>query len=324
MKIKFISESRRYAFEQMEALKFCLKYNDYGFSITEEEKKADIFICHNNLFENISNYNVPTIIVERTDSSTIVNDNCRIFLENDNVIALFKSNNLKNLKLNNEKLVQKRYHYKKINNNLSEEKASKYEIKEKNFYKIKTLIPLIIQERFYNLKNNKLNYKKKYDLCLVASSHIKKCKFISKHRINCYNKLLNCKFSKICLLDKNIPYKDWIEILTSSRICISPWGFGEMCYRDFESLYCSSILLKPDCSFLNGFPNIYENNIYYKQCNHNFEDLEEIIDEILKNKYENITNNGNILINKFYNFKYVGNVIAKEIKNLINYKKIFL
>jgi hypothetical protein len=42
-----------------------------------------------------------------------------------------------------------------------------------------------------------------------------------------------------------------------SRITVSPFGWGELCIRDFEAVLNGSLLLKPDMSHLETWPNIF-------------------------------------------------------------------
>ncbi len=70
--------------------------------------------------------------------------------------------------------------------------------------------------------------------------------------------------------------------LAKSRICISPFGWGEINYRDFEAMIYGAILLKPKMSHLNTWPNIYTFNsviMYDWSC----DDLKTKIEQILGN-----------------------------------------
>lgn len=42
-----------------------------------------------------------------------------------------------------------------------------------------------------------------------------------------------------------------------ARLSVSPFGFGELCWRDFESILCGSLLIKPDMSHLTTWPNLF-------------------------------------------------------------------
>jgi hypothetical protein len=46
------------------------------------------------------------------------------------------------------------------------------------------------------------------------------------------------------------------EILRS-RIILSPFGWGELCKRDFEAVYNRSLMLKPDMSHLETWPDVF-------------------------------------------------------------------
>jgi hypothetical protein len=38
---------------------------------------------------------------------------------------------------------------------------------------------------------------------------------------------------------------------------LSPFGWGEVCFRDFEAIISGSLLLKPDMSHLKTWPDVY-------------------------------------------------------------------
>jgi hypothetical protein len=61
---------------------------------------------------------------------------------------------------------------------------------------------------------------------------------------------------------------------------ISPFGWGEMCYRDFEAALGGAYLIKPDMSHLVTWPNIYAKHMYHSlswDCS-NLDSLEFLFD----------------------------------------------
>ena len=42
-----------------------------------------------------------------------------------------------------------------------------------------------------------------------------------------------------------------------SKIILSPFGWGELCLRDFEAVFNGALLLKPDMSHLETWPDIF-------------------------------------------------------------------
>jgi len=64
-------------------------------------------------------------------------------------------------------------------------------------------------------------------------------------------------------LSGNISKKEFTK--ESFRIfgMLSPYGWGEICYRDFEAAIAGSFLIKPDMSHISTWPNIYEQDMYH-------------------------------------------------------------
>jgi hypothetical protein len=49
----------------------------------------------------------------------------------------------------------------------------------------------------------------------------------------------------------------YYEELFNSKIVLSPFGWGEVCFRDFEAIISGALLLKPDMAHLKTWPDIY-------------------------------------------------------------------
>jgi len=45
-----------------------------------------------------------------------------------------------------------------------------------------------------------------------------------------------------------------------SRVVLSPFGWGEICYRDFEAIVAGAVLLKPDVNHMETWPDLYIEN----------------------------------------------------------------
>jgi len=61
----------------------------------------------------------------------------------------------------------------------------------------------------------------------------------------------------------NIKKKEFIQETFKAFGILSPFGWGEICYRDFEAALGGSYLIKPDMSHINTWPNIYSEDMYY-------------------------------------------------------------
>lgn len=60
-----------------------------------------------------------------------------------------------------------------------------------------------------------------------------------------------------------------------SRIVLSPFGWGELCLRDFEAVRSGALLLKPDMSHLESWPDIFKDRESYVSFSWDAEDLVE-------------------------------------------------
>ena len=57
--------------------------------------------------------------------------------------------------------------------------------------------------------------------------------------------------------------KQYNKELARSKIVLSPFGWGELCFRDFEAVLSGALLLKPDMSHLETWPDVFVNNETY-------------------------------------------------------------
>ncbi len=71
--------------------------------------------------------------------------------------------------------------------------------------------------------------------------------------------------------------KQFLQELMDSRLCFSPFGYGEVCWRDFEAMFSGSLLLKPDMSHLECYPDVFIPDETYVSLNWDLSDLEEKI-----------------------------------------------
>lgn len=96
--------------------------------------------------------------------------------------------------------------------------------------------------------------------------------------------------------------KNYYKKLINSKVCVSAYGWGEVCFRDFEAVYCNTPFLTASMENISTWPNIYCDNETYVPYSLNFSDLNDRIKELLrdKDKREKITTNAqSVLIDSF-------------------------
>lgn len=74
-----------------------------------------------------------------------------------------------------------------------------------------------------------------------------------------------------------IPRAQFLEEMRQSKLCWSPFGYGELCWRDFEAFLTGSVLIKPDMGHLDTAPDLYRANETYLAVKWDFSNLEEVV-----------------------------------------------
>lgn len=63
---------------------------------------------------------------------------------------------------------------------------------------------------------------------------------------------------RMILCENNlVGYDQYINELAQSKLCFSPFGYGEVCWRDFEAILAGALLIKPAMDHIETNPNIY-------------------------------------------------------------------
>ena len=73
----------------------------------------------------------------------------------------------------------------------------------------------------------------------------------------------------------------YASTMRQSKIVVSPWGWGELCYRDFEALLSGAVLIKPNTDFITTEPNIFKEG-WYLPCKVDFSDLQQVVEYALE------------------------------------------
>lgn len=126
--------------------------------------------------------------------------------------------------------------------------------------------------------------------------------FYTEHRNGLWDRLEPLK-SKYNMLTERMPYQEYVQNLWRSKITLSPFGMGELCFRDFEAMQFGTIILKPDQSKVDSFPNMMIEDETYIPCKYDWSDLEEKIDYILSN-FDELNEKINFNIRKLFKDQY--------------------
>ena len=91
---------------------------------------------------------------------------------------------------------------------------------------------------------------------------------------------------------KQVPHDEYVLEMRRSKAILSPFGWGEICTRDFESFVYGATLLKPSMEHCITWPNVYQANKTYVPMKWDFSDFDEIMSKIGSKEYTEIAQNG--------------------------------
>lgn len=76
---------------------------------------------------------------------------------------------------------------------------------------------------------------------------------------------------------------DYHLSLLRSKTALSPFGWGEACCRDYQAMALGSVVIKPDMSHVECWPDIFQAGETYLPCKPDWSDAHEIIREVAEN-----------------------------------------
>lgn len=115
---------------------------------------------------------------------------------------------------------------------------------------------------------------------------------------------------------QRVKKKQFLQELQACKIGISPFGWGEVCYRDFELARYGSLLIKASMDHMDTFPNMYLDGETYVKLKWDMSDLEEKLTDIRKNyhAYTPIIKNA---YQRFMTYQNDGSLFINHFKQLV-------
>ena len=81
-----------------------------------------------------------------------------------------------------------------------------------------------------------------------------------------------------------VPQRQYNRELVRSRVVLSPFGWGELCFRDFEAVLSGAVLLKPNMSHIETWPDIFSEGETYVGFRWDADDLLEKTNTVLNDE----------------------------------------
>ena len=85
------------------------------------------------------------------------------------------------------------------------------------------------------------------------------------------------------IVEGRLSKKKYYELLRNSKISVGAYGWGEVCYREFEAVTCGAAFMTADMSNIETWPNIYHEGETYLSYDFDFKNLNANIEILLRN-----------------------------------------
>lgn len=277
---------------------------DYSIELTESDNYDFLFIGMHDFInkkiplknsieyglKNLSNYGNNYFLFDGSDSHSLMGS-YEVFLKSK-AIYLFKQQLHKDRQnYNVPKLFNKWFFDEGSELNLS------YDIPDKVWNRIKltnwNFLSNIREHRSFIKKNEK----KSIDICAIFSNGGKEnyCHGVrddikyKNHREKITN-VINNLSKKYTILTGKKPWQEYMNCLYNSKLCISPFGMGEIRQGDGESMMVGTTICKENMSMYDFGTNVWEEYKTYIPFNYSCDNLEYVLTDFLENykKYESI------------------------------------
>ena len=158
--------------------------------------------------------------------------------------------------------------------------------------------------------------KKDIDVCAVWQTYhpfeawefnaVESGELYTKHRLDAWNELSKIS-NKFNIVAQKLHPQQTQEVMSRSKIGISPYGQCEVCYRDLEIIQQGSLLIKPDMGKVITEPDFYKPMETYIPVKPDWSDLNETIEKVLGNyeDYSYIIENARKKLVEMYSYDNV-------------------
>lgn len=123
---------------------------------------------------------------------------------------------------------------------------------------------------------------------------------------------------RVIVPQKRVSREEYYSEMIDSKICLSPFGFGEICWRDFEAVICGCLLVKPDMSHVETQPDIFKPFETYVPVRWDYSDVHERCSHYLTHpeERERIVKRASEVLGDFYDKHQFVNLFSDILKRV--------
>jgi hypothetical protein len=124
------------------------------------------------------------------------------------------------------------------------------------------------------------------DQLLLRGEDLRQMNWYRRHRLEALRAIRAAGTGVACSSADRCSRRQYLMELYRTKIVVSPFGYGELCYRDYEAVCCGALLMKPDVSHLRTRPDVFVAGETYVPVRWDFADVPEKLRYYLANPEE--------------------------------------
>ena len=254
-----------------------------------EKIKSDVLLCSTvDITEKELNSGQPIILFEKRDGANISR---RDLLKHNNVIRYVKQYSYRHFDLNNLPCVGGRFFTRFISLPKNWENVELIKLEHNKKITLGWNFLHYYRNQKFVSREPDWEQKRDIDVFFAGTTEYKNGEgggghYISNHRKTCVNAIRNAvnelEGISIRVADSRaLKPAEYEDAIYRSKLVVSPWGWGEACYRDYEGFLAGCVVVKPRSDFVISSPDIFRGG-YFVYCKPDWSDLKEKIEEGLK------------------------------------------
>jgi len=104
---------------------------------------------------------------------------------------------------------------------------------------------------------------------------------VQTHRLAAFDAAKASPPPRIAYKGRPLGIRPYRNSMLDARTVLSPYGWGETAYRDFEAMFCGAVLVKPPMRHVATWPgNLFVPDETFIECGLQFEDAVEIVKRV--------------------------------------------
>lgn len=168
------------------------------------------------------------------------------------------------------------------------------------------------------LEREYIDYGRSVDVSFVGEMYRNKPQSsVAIHRAGCAEALKKISGLNVFVSGSRHTFdrNGYLDHLFDTKVCVSPWGNGEPCHRDYEALMMGCEVVKPRGLDIECNPDIY-NDSHFHWCMPDWSNLEEVIRYALGARWYEKKNTGELQdrLRKYRSPEWIAKFVVEAIQ----------